>query len=56
MTVKNYTWTFKEIEMWSNDATRPEQVGNPLQEPLDQSIESLGAIRRAQEAAAIASA
>ena len=42
--------------MWSNDATRPAQVGNPLREPLDTSIEILGAIRRAKEAAALAAA
>ena len=58
MVRKFYTWSFKEIEMWSNPETRPEQVGNPekLKNPWDTTFESLGAIRRAKEAAAAAAA
>jgi len=52
--LKLYTWTFKEIEQWSNEATRPEQVANPLRADLDTRHQSLGAIRRAKEAAALA--
>lgn len=30
--IKPYTWTFKEIEQWSNAETRPEQFSDPLKE------------------------